>query len=580
VRFLSKIPRRGSPTDELERADPDDIPRAGLRTDEAGRHELAQVIQTARTRREVVRLAIAAAGGAAISALATDRIVGLVRGAPGDAIGGTTISDTDVDAKRIAAIRVATEFDATKHAGTAADPWTEAGINAAMADLGSGGGLVYLPTGFYRIRPITIPANNIRIMGSGFGTQLVAFAGTYVQNSSAMFLINGKLGITISDMALDGTGTNTCFGVNATGGSDPILARLKLTNWLGTDTQRGRGITIQQNPNTGPPFYEGLVLNCVCDGNQIGVVVHRTRFMVIGCRADNHPFDGMYIDGNQAQGSMIGNILFNNARTGINAVFSERCTLADNTSYQDGTGIQLYSATRMVVEGNTINEALAGGILLTASTKYSTIAKNWIYKQAVAGQSGIVLYNGCLYNLIHGNVCAQNAQNGIWVYNNSNENLIADNLCFNNSATNSGFAGIAIGSANNVVRGNRCFDDQATPTQAYGIMEVSPADLNFIVGNKLTQNGTGALLIVGPNTVVRQNLGYVTENQGSATIPAGSSSVTVPHGLAKTPAIVTLGPRASQVSGAYVSSRDATNITISVPAAVGAGASIDWYAQV
>jgi parallel beta-helix repeat protein len=551
-----------------------------LRTDDAAREELVGLVGTPTTRREVVRLAVAAAGGAAIASLGTDRLVGLVSGAPGDAIGGTTISDTDVDAKRIAAIRIATEFDLRKHLGTAADPWTEAGILGAMADLGTGGGLVYLPSGLYNVRPVTISTNNIRLMGSGFGTQLVANAATYTQNTSAMFLLNGTLGVTISDMALDGSGTNTCFGVNATNGSDPILSRLRLTNWLGTDTQRARGITIKQNPNTGPPFFEGLILNCVFSGNQIGAVVHRTRFMIIGCRADNHPFDGIYIDGNQAQGSVIGNVFYSNARTGINAVFSERCTLADNTSYQDATGIQLYSATRMVVKGNTINEALASGILLNSSTKYSTVANNWIYKQAASGQSGIVLYNGCLYNSVQGNVCAQNAQNGIWIYNSSNENLVADNVCFNNSATNPGYAGIALASTNNVVRGNRCFDDQPTPTQAYGIMEVSPADANLITGNKLTQNGTGALLVIGPTTVVRQNLGYTTENQGSATIPAGSTSVTVPHGLAKAPSVVTLGPRASQVSSAYVSSRDATNITISVPSAVGSSAAIDWYAQV
>src|SRR5690348_12030603 len=269
VRIRSKRFRRtAAETRRDAEAVVDAVPAGELGRDDAARDELARATPRIATRREMMRMAAAAASGAAIAALATGRLAGLASGAPGDAIAGTTISDTDIDAKRIAAIRIVTEFDMKKHAGTVADPWTEVGINAAMADLGSAGGLVYLPAGVYNVRPMTVPSDNIRLMGSGFGTRLRANAMAYTVNTSAMFLLNGRLGVTISDMALDGTGTDTCFGVNATGGSDPILSRLALTNWLGTNTQRGRGITIQQNPTTGPPFFEGLVLNCVFSGNQ------------------------------------------------------------------------------------------------------------------------------------------------------------------------------------------------------------------------------------------------------------------------------------------------------------------------
>lgn len=510
MRFFSRIrrPNRRAASSNAA-AIADSVPHNGRRVDDEAREELAQSITGYRTRREALKL-VAIGGGAALAAVVADRTIGRAVAAPGDAIGGTTISNTDIDAKRIAAIRIATEFDTAKHAGTSADPWTGAGIVGAMADLGSAGGMVYLPSGVYRVNPINVPANGIALVGSGFATQLVANAAGFTPNdpiNGSMIVINGKLGVTVSDMALDGTGTDTCYGVIGTGGSDPILTRLKFTHWLGILSNRARGISLQQNPSSGPPFFEGLIQNCVFDGNQIGVVVHRTRYMIIGCRADNHPFDGFYIDGNQAQGSMIGNITFNNARTGINAVFSERSTLADNTSYQDATAIQLYSATRMLVHGNTINESTANGILLNATTKYSEVSGNWVHDLGTSGVNGIVLYNGCLHNLVQGNVVGQAARNGILVNQSSNENTIADNVCFDNSATDSGYAGIAIATLHNHVFGNKCFDDQATKRQAYGLAESTGADSNYIHHNDFRNNLTGALLTVGASSLAERNLG-------------------------------------------------------------------------
>jgi len=74
------------------------------------------------------------------------------------------------------------------------------------------------------------------------------------------------------------------------------------------------------------------------------------------------------------------------------------------------------------------------------------------------------------------------------------------------------------------------------------------------------------------------NLGYVTENSGTATIANGNTSVTFAHGLAGTPTLVVLGATHSEVTDA-VWSADATNITITVPNAVSADRQISWYAE-
>jgi hypothetical protein len=67
-------------------------------------------------------------------------------------------------------------------------------------------------------------------------------------------------------------------------------------------------------------------------------------------------------------------------------------------------------------------------------------------------------------------------------------------------------------------------------------------------------------------------------NRGTATIASGTTSVTFAHGLSGTPTLVTLGATHAEVADA-IWSADATNITITVPAAVTANRNISWYAE-
>jgi len=79
---------------------------------------------------------------------------------------------------------------------------------------------------------------------------------------------------------------------------------------------------------------------------------------------------------------------------------------------------------------------------------------------------------------------------------------------------------------------------------------------------------------------IKNNIGYTTENSGTATIASGNTSVTVAHGLASEPSFVILTGTHSEVKDAYVSAKDSTNITITVDSAVTADRDIYWYAEV
>jgi len=117
------------------------------------------------------------------------------------------------------------------------------------------------------------------------------------------------------------------------------------------------------------------------------------------------------------------------------------------------------------------------------------------------------------------------------------------------------------------------------------ITEAGASDRNVIEGNEghswQYPNRPFKLNIqkVGANTVVKGNRGYTTENSGTATILAGTTSVTVAHGLATTPSKVIVTPRAN-IGNVWVSARNSTHITISCSTAPTADTIVDWYAEV
>jgi hypothetical protein len=111
---------------------------------------------------------------------------------------------------------------------------------------------------------------------------------------------------------------------------------------------------------------------------------------------------------------------------------------------------------------------------------------------------------------------------------------------------------------------------------------------NLIEGNSVTWgvNGPTVALIEsgGTNTIVRNNVGFVTEKAGTATVANGSTSVVVNHGLDMTPALsnITLTPTNSLGTAAkfWVSNVTSTQFTVNVNADPGATtATFSWFAR-
>ncbi|HUY24539.1 MAG TPA: hypothetical protein VMV09_04450, partial [Candidatus Saccharimonadales bacterium] len=74
--------------------------------------------------------------------------------------------------------------------------------------------------------------------------------------------------------------------------------------------------------------------------------------------------------------------------------------------------------------------------------------------------------------------------------------------------------------------------------------------------------------------------GYVTENSGTATILATTTSIAVTHGLAATPTRVVATPTVSPGALWWVDTYTSTQFTIHLASAPAGGVSFDWRAEV
>jgi hypothetical protein len=137
---------------------------------------------------------------------------------------------------------------------------------------------------------------------------------------------------------------------------------------------------------------------------------------------------------------------------------------------------------------------------------------------------------------------------------------------------------------------------------------------NTVVGNTFSLGSNSQIIVYFPSTVSQSSVGrtviagnscwypstrpkifvsdagyvalceansgvYPTRNRGTATIPAGQTSVTVTHGLVSTPTKIIVTPRAN-IGSVWVSSRDSTSFTINCSTAPTTDVVVDWEAEV
>lgn len=275
---------------------------------------------------------------------------------------------------------------------------------------------------------------------------------------------------------------------------------------------------------------------------------------------------GIFCDGGSTDSKLTGGEVFSNAGPGIRVIgvlygindmfiWGNR----DNINGTPGRGIVVEAGARCPILGNKI-EQNRGGIELKGPGLVEThiIAHNIFSSNSVATAAGAAVSEDGL-TMPTGWIAAGliNEEDDILISGNQFKTLVVDNI----------------------------FKAAYPPdTSQYNIHVLGAGGGSAITGNILGAGQTGS---IGPNSFVsgwrvENNYGYVTENHGTATIASGSTSISVAHGLDRTPSAqdIRLQPHASTATSGQPfinGTPTATNFTIAVPTAPGgSGLAVGW----
>ncbi len=195
---------------------------------------------------------------------------------------------------------------------------------------------------------------------------------------------------------------------------------------------------------------------------------------------------------------------------------------------------------RITITGNIVKGCERNGIVVEGTN--SVISGNVVYDIINAGVGSGIWIAGNRNTATGNNI--QDCDMGIYVYPGADYAVLTGNICYSNG---------------------------------YGVNIGANCDDTIVVGNNLLGNTIANLLNNGTNSEIKSNKGYVTENNGTATILNGQVSVLFAHGLVTTPTSVCLGPKHAEVADAIYAA-DPTDISITVASAVTADRNVAWQA--
>lgn len=450
--------------------------------------------------------------------------------------------------------------------GTADDT---AAIQAALsAATTAGGGSVHFPAGVFKVSaPLVLTGSNVTITGQGRATRIQTNHAT----ANILELGNGTSeirNIRVADITLYSSVTKTdgaCVYARKLCRSSFHNVYLSTPELYNTDGNRlCDGFHLAEFDSVSADGVYGIV-------NRDGVIVYGNssqtfgaEFYLTGNSRILRARYGIHIAGG-AGGVDLGNCDVSLCEHGVRVsddlggaynrelfIGSEFSTDANQTNAGRGILFRPNSVVYAEVSGawvasNDVGIEIMPGQPSGAAFKFQGVR---IYNQRETGiiiNDGQVILDGCFVAL---NGQGASGGHGIWKSAASDKQLIVSN----NVIANNGSAGVG-----------------------YGVVIVPGCDNFNIEGNNFAGNTQGPLLngsSVGVTKLVRNNLGLLTENNGTAQITAGNSSVTVAHGLHDTPTAVSVSFAGPQDAGVHVYSAPVTytgtqfTITLSSPATV------------
>lgn len=239
-------------------------------------------------------------------------------------------------------------------------------------------------------------------------------------------------------------------------------------------------------------------------------------------------------------------------------------------------GIESSGIRDSVIHGNIVINAATDGIHIKGSDASGDTYRNIVSNNRVqnAGQYGIYVtdYETKLayYNEVIGNQVHQSDKAGI--FSNTRRTLIIGNRSTENGQGGGGEEyGIHNTKLGAVIVGNVCSDYQGTKTQTHGIYNAGAdaAQCMIFMNNVRLNDTVGIYCDYQTGTLVRYNIGYVTENNGTGSILNTTTSLAVAHGCDYTPAaedvsIVGKENPTNDVGTIWVDTFGAANFTVNV----------------
>jgi len=297
---------------------------------------------------------------------------------------------------------------------------------------------------------------------------------------------------------------------------------------------------------------------------------------------------GLKIEGSaeaHANHFIVGNSFYYCSSYGIKIVNSFGNNIVGNIFRKVGNGIELENADYNLISGNLIHAAQKG------INQYNS-NENSIVGNTFKEIDGNAIYiENSAKNVINNNFIIDNKATGIYL-NGASYNMIYSNHLINiGSSENDKFWGIAlyhtadIYSTHNVVE-NNIIQSFISNKLAYGIGEKdSLDDYNIIKNNKISEVTKRAIKREGANTIIRENIGWATENSGTATFNGDGTTTqfSIAHGLVSEPSKVQVTPMTEDAAGDFYVTKDTTNIYVNYLSAPPSGSNnvkLSWYAEV
>lgn len=405
-------------------------------------------------------------------------------------------------------------------------------IQAAIT--AAAGKALYLPTGIYKISAaLTITGNYTSIFGDGSSSKIITNNAT-----TSIFVLGDGIseirGITFKDFAIDSS-------VNKTDGyaiHGMMIARSSFTNIY---------ITRPEDLLSPPALFNGYYFDrfdycSVFGGN---VIVKNNG---ISCRgnADQSFGAGLFIDGgikisgNNAVNSI--GILVGGASGGV--VIEAADVIACETGMAITTTLQAGIANREVFCGSacTFDSSGSRNVQVSASSiTHLTFSGTWI---ASAGARVVANGQGIAVDTPNANLVM--IADGVRMFNNRGGGYLLDagdftitgGSCQQNGLSAPGFDGIKLTATTvtNLRMSGVKVDNNGTAGVGYGFKTIAGApsvgltvDGCSFIGN--AQGNVSHPDAFGPTKIFKDNLGFVTENIGTATVVNGQAGVVVTHGI-------------------------------------------------